>query len=61
MSDFQDGVIKRIASIHRVSKHADDLGYIVSDHRIANDIRAIPQFQENGKFSTAAFDVVLQN
>ena len=61
MSDFQNGVIKQIASVHRVGKHADDLGYIVSDHRIANDIRAIPQFQENGKFSTAAFDVVLQN
>ena len=61
MSDFQNGVIKKIASIQRINKHADDLGYVVSDHRIANDIRAIPQFQENGKFSTAAFDVVLQN
>ena len=61
MSDFQNGVIKKIASVQRINKHADDLGYIVSDHRIANDIRAIPQFQENGKFSTAAFDVVLQN
>ena len=61
MADFQNGVIRRIASSHRVQKYARDLGYVVSDHRIANDIRAIPQFQENGKFSTAAFDVVLQN
>ena len=61
MSAFQDGVIKKIASIKRVQLHADDLGYVVSDHRIADDIRAIPQFQENGKFSPMAFAVVLQN
>ncbi len=61
MSAFQDGVIKKIASIKRVQLHADDLGYVVSDHRIADDIRAIPQFQENGKFSPMAFDVVLRN
>ena len=61
MSAFQDGVIKKIASIKRIEKHADDLGYMVSDHKIANEIRAIPQFQENGKFSPAAFDVVLRN
>ena len=61
MSDFQNGVIDHIASLRRIDKRAQDLGYVVSEHRIANDIRAIPQFQENGKFSTAAFDVVLQN
>lgn len=61
MADFQNRVIQRIASIKRLERHANDLGYVVSDHRIANDIRAIPQFQENGKFSPAAFDVVLRN
>lgn len=61
MAAFQNGVIKKIASIKRVEKHANDLGYVVSDHRIANEIRDIPQFQENGKFSPAAFDVVLRN
>jgi len=61
MSALQDGVIKKIATIKRIEKHADDLGYVVSDHKIANEIRAIPQFQENGKFSPAAFDVVLRN
>ena len=61
MAAFQDGVIKKIASIKRIEKHADDLGYMVSDHKIANEIRNIPQFQENGKFSPAAFDVVLRN
>lgn len=61
MSAFQDGVIKKIASIKRVEKHADDLGYMVSDHKIADEIRSIPQFQTNGKFSAEAFDVVLRN
>ena len=61
MAIFQDGVIKKIASIKRIEKHANDLGYVVSDHRIAKEIRDIPQFQENGKFSPVAFDVVLRN
>ncbi len=61
MSAFQDGVIKRIASIKRTELHARDLGYVVSDHLVANEIREIPQFQEKGKFSPAAFDVVLRN
>ena len=61
MSAFQDRVIKKIASVKRLDMHANDLGYVVSDHKIANEIRDIPQFQENGKFSPAAFDVVLRN
>ncbi len=61
MAAFQDGIIQKIASIKRLERHANDLGYVVSDHRIANEIRDIPQFQENGKFSPAAFDVVLRN
>ena len=61
MADFQAGVIKHIAAIKRTELHARDLGYVVSDHLVANEIREIPQFQENGKFSPAAFDVVLRN
>lgn len=61
MTDFQNGVIHKIANIKRLEKHARNLGYVVSDHRIANDIRAVPQFQENGKFSPVAYNVVLQN
>lgn len=61
MATFQDNIVKQIASIKRLERHATDLGYVVSDHHIANDIRAVPQFQENGKFSSAAYDVVLQN
>lgn len=61
MANFQNGVIKKIANMKRVQRHAEDLGYVVSDHKIADEIREIPQFQENGKFSPAAFDVVLRN
>ena len=49
MANFQNGVIKKIANMKRVQRHAEDLGYVVSDHKIADEIREIPQFQENGK------------
>ena len=40
---------------------AKDLGYAVSDKRIADEIRSIPQFQNNGEFVPWMFDMVLQN
>ena len=61
MAQFQNGVVRRISSIKRLEHHARDLGYAVSDRFVANKIRAVPQFQENGKFSPIAFDVVLRN
>ena len=61
MTEFQNNVIRKIANIKRLEHHARDLGYVVSDHKIADDIRAVPQFQENGKFSPIAYSVVLQN
>ena len=41
---------------------AKDLGYVVSDKRIADEVRSYPQFRENGtgEFSTWLFDMVLQ-
>ncbi len=61
MANFHDGIIKKIAGQKRIERHARDLGYVVSNHRIANEIRAIPQFQENGKFSPVLFDIILRN
>ncbi len=61
MAEFQGRVVERIANIKRLEHHAHDLGYAVSDRFVANKIRAVPQFQENGKFSPATFDVVLHN
>ena len=40
---------------------AKDLGYFVSDKRIADEIRSYPQFQNNGHFEPWMFDMVLQN
>jgi len=40
---------------------AKDLGFVVSDKRIAKEIRAYPQFQVNGEFSSWLFDNVLSN
>jgi hypothetical protein len=61
MAAFQARVIQDIASLKRMEHHARDLGYVVSDHYIANEIRAVPQFQSNGKFSPEAYDIVLSN
>ena len=40
---------------------AKDMGYAVSDKRIADEIRSIPQFQSNGQFAPWMFDIILQN
>ena len=40
---------------------AKDMGYAVSDKRIADEIRSYPQFQNQGKFEPWLFDMVLQN
>ena len=40
---------------------ARDLGFVVSDKRIADEIKNHPQFQVNGKFVPWMFDMVLQN
>jgi hypothetical protein len=61
MTAFQGRVVKSLSAMKQTELHARDLGYVVSDHYVAKQIRNIPQFQENGKFSTAAFDVVLRN
>ena len=60
MAKFQNRVIGEIAAMFRMNHLARDFGYVVSEHRIAEDIRAVPQFQENGKFSAAAFDRALR-
>ena len=42
-------------------ERAADLGFVVSDAQIAREIRAFPEFQIDGQFSTYAFDTVLMN
>ena len=56
---FNQDVMATIATQQMVENRAHDLGFVVSDHRIAQEIREFPEFQINGEFSTLAFDTVL--
>ncbi|MBR3930027.1 MAG: peptidylprolyl isomerase [Alphaproteobacteria bacterium] len=58
---FAQQVLADMITEQMVENRANDLGFVVSDHRIAREIREFPEFQENGEFSTLAFDTVLNN
>ncbi len=58
---FNQQVLQQMASERMVQNRADDLGFVVTDRRIAQEIRQYPEFQVNGQFSTLAFDQVLMN
>ncbi len=58
---FTQGVLKSLATDQMVMNRAKDMGFVVSDKRIASEIRTFPDFQVNGEFSTLAFDRVLSN
>ena len=49
-------------TLHQLAlNRAKDLGFVVSDKRIAEEIKKHPQFQINGKFVPWMFDMVIQN
>ncbi len=54
-------VLSNLTSQRLAENRADDLGFVVSDARIAREIRSFPEFQEKGKFSAYLFDYVLNN
>lgn len=58
---FNQQMLQQIAGQRMVQNRADDLGFVVTDRRIAREIRQYPEFQVNGQFSTLAFDQVLMN
>ena len=58
---FARGVLTKITTQQMAQNRADDLGFVVSDKRIAEEIRTFPEFQENGQFSPLAFDRTLNN
>ncbi|MBR4892242.1 MAG: SurA N-terminal domain-containing protein [Alphaproteobacteria bacterium] len=60
-NDFSQQVLTKIATQQMVHNHANELGFAVSEKRIAQEIRDFPDFQVNGKFSTVAFDNILNN
>ena len=58
---FQNDIISKLTTQTMVENRGEKMGFIVSDHRIAREIREYPEFQENGQFSTLKFDTVLRN
>lgn len=56
---FNNKVITRMTTQTMAQKRANNLGFVVSDTRIAYEIREMPEFQVGGKFSSLAFDSVL--
>ena len=56
-----NNVMSKLTTEHLAMNRAKDLRFVVSDKRIAEEIRTYPQFQVNGKFQPWMFDMVLQN
>lgn len=56
---FSDAIMSTLVTQQMANSRATDLGFVVSDARIAREIREFPEFQMNGQFSTAMFDAVL--
>lgn len=61
MNELSTRILTTLATQQMAYNRADDLGYVVSDKRIAHEISEFPEFQNDGKFSTAQFDFVLAN
>ncbi len=58
---FNQNVLRSLVTEQMVQNRAEDMGFVVSDKRIAKEIRSYPEFQSNGEFSTMLFDRVLSN
>ena len=60
-AEFAQQVLTKLATRQMAQNRANDLNLVVSDKRIAQEIRDMPEFQVNGTFSTFEFDNVLNN
>lgn len=58
---FNDNILTLLAAQKMTENRADDLGFVVTDKRIADEIASFPEFQLNGQFSTFLFDTVLSS
>jgi peptidyl-prolyl cis-trans isomerase D len=59
MKNFNNRVMGEITSQQMVRNRVNDLGFVISDRRIAKQIRDMDVFHEDGKFSKDKFDTVL--
>ena len=60
-SALTNSVMSNLTTNQLILNRAKDLKFVVSDKRIADEIKQYPQFQSNGEFSSWLFDMVLQN
>ena len=58
-NQFYGTVMGTLTTNKMVENRADDLGFVITDRRVAREIRDFPEFQLNGQFSTIMFDAVL--
>ena len=60
-AELTKNVISRLTMNQLLTNRAKDLGFVVSDKRIADEIRSNPQFQANGEFAPWMYEIALQN
>jgi peptidyl-prolyl cis-trans isomerase D len=58
---MQDEVLESMVGDALLHKHATEMGYRVSDAQVHDQIRQVPQFQIDGKYSADAARFALQN
>jgi peptidyl-prolyl cis-trans isomerase D len=58
---FFSSVLTDMTNNVMVENRARDLGFFVTDRRVAAEVRTFPEFQDGGRFSAAKFDTVLSN
>jgi len=60
-AQLTNDVISKLTTNQLAMNRAKDLRFVVSDKRIAEEIKNHPQFQVNGQFQPWMFDMILQN
>ncbi len=58
---FSDVILQKMVVRRMTENHAKNLGFVVTDAKIANEIRTSPEFQSNGHFSAVLFDRLLSD
>lgn len=60
-AELTKNVMSKLTMNQLLTNRAKDLGFVVSDKRIADEIRSNPQFQVNGEFAPWMYEFALQN